>query len=260
MTDKPPAAPMSPDVKPIILVSYPKIILLYPTFFASILAAILTYFCTIETPHVAPADTENKTAAVETMPHIGPINNKTIAVTFLCLMTINMVVLAFDFPRTTSLIVFFVIVTIAMGLMLIWNNYPDLLPALGDMLKKITPLANSTFYACFATMLGLMYIGVFVKIRFDYWEVRPNELLHHHGFLSSLERYSAPNLRISKEIDDVFEYMLLRCGRLILHPSNEPRAHVLDNVLNIDAKEKAITQMLGALQVQIRDERTVSHD
>jgi hypothetical protein len=109
-------------------------------------------------------------------------------------------------------------------------------------------------------MLGLMYVGVFVKIRFDYWEVRPNELLHHHGFLSSLERYSAPNLRISKEIDDVFEYMLLRCGRLILHPSNEPRAHVLDNVLNIDSKEKAITQMLGALQVQIRDERTVSHD
>ena len=107
-------------------------------------------------------------------------------------------------------------------------------------------------------MLGLIYVGVFINIRFDYWEVRPNELLHHHGFLSSLERYSAPNLRISKEIDDVFEYMLLRCGRLILHPSNEPRAFVLDNVLGIDRKEAAITKMLGALQVQIRDERTAS--
>ena len=180
-----------------------------------------------------------------------------IAVVFLSLMTINMVVLAFDFPRTTSLIVFFVGVTIVMGLALLWIQMPDLLPAVGQMLKKINPHADSTFYVCFATMLAVIYIGVFIYIRFDYWEVRPNELLHHHGFLSSLERYSAPNLRISKEIDDVFEYMLLRSGRLILHPSNEPRAHVLDNVLGIDAKELAITQMLGALQVQIRDSREV---
>ena len=42
MTDKPPAVATTPEVKSIILVSYPKIILLYPTFFASIVAAILT--------------------------------------------------------------------------------------------------------------------------------------------------------------------------------------------------------------------------
>ena len=236
MTDNPTDASMtSPDVKPVILVSYTKIILLYPTFIASILAAMLTCYFKLDSEH-----------------------NETIAIVFLVLMTVNMVVLAFDFPRTTSLIVFFVAVTIGMGLVLISIYFPTLLPAVTDMLKKVTPKANSTFYICFASMLGLIYVGVFINVRFDYWEVRPNELLHHHGFLSSLERYSSPNLRISKEIDDVFEYMLLRCGRLILHPSNEPRAHVLDNVLGIDAKEKAITQMLGALQVQIRDERTVN--
>lgn len=232
MSDKPTVVPTSPDVKPIILVSYPKIILLYPTFFASILAAILSYFYPVDHDH-----------------------NQTIAVVFLILMTVNMVVLAFDFPRTTSLIVFFVLVTLGMGLLLLSIYFPTLLPAVSDMLKKIDPRANATYYACFATMLLVIYIGVFINIRFDYWEVRSNELLHHHGFLSSLERYSAPNLRISKEIDDVFEYMLLRCGRLIIHPSNEPRAFVLDNVLNIDSKEAAITKMLGALQVQIRDER-----
>jgi len=32
----------------------------------------------------------------------------------------------------------------------------------------------------------------------------------------------------------------------------------LDNVLGIDRKEAAITKMLGALQVQIRDERSPS--
>jgi hypothetical protein len=232
VSDKPPVPPVE-DNRPIILVAYPKIILLYPTFFAAILAALFSWYF--------PADNSH---------------NRTIAVLFLSLMTVNLVVLAFDFPRTTSLIVFFVVVTIGMGLLLISIYFPTILPAVGDMLRSIEPRANSTFYWCIAAMLGLIYTGVFINIRFDYWEVRPNELLHHHGFLSNLERYSAPNLRISKEIDDVFEYMLLRCGRLILHPSNEPRAFVLDNVLGIDRKEAAITKMLGALQVQIRDERT----
>ena len=232
MTDKPTVVPSTPETKPIILVSYPKIILLYPTFVASILAALLTYFYNFESTH-----------------------NQTIALVFLTIMTVNMVVLAFDFPRTTSLIVFFAFVTLGMGILLLSIYFPTLLPAVTSLLKEIKPQANSTFYICFASMLGLIYIGVFIHVRFDYWEVRPNELLHHHGFLSSLERYSAPNLRISKEIDDVFEYMLLRCGRLIIHPSNEPRAFVLDNVLGIDWKETAITKMLGALQVQIRDDR-----
>ena len=233
MTDKPPVLPSGPDGKPIILVSYPKIILLYPTFIAAIIAALLTCFY-----------------------DVGHAHNQSITVIFLGLMTVNMVVLAFDFPRTTSLIVFFIAVTLGMGLLLTSIYIPNLLPAVTGMLGKVDPRANAMFYVCFASMLGVIYIGVFINIRFDYWEVRPNELLHHHGFLSSLERYSSPNLRISKEIDDVFEYMLLRCGRLILHLSNEPRAFVLDNVLGIDAKEAAITKMLGALQVQIRDERT----
>ena len=232
MSDKPVLSSV-PDAKPIILVSYPKVILLYPTFFVSMIATLLAWFYPVGNDH-----------------------NQAIAVTFLMIMTVNMVVLAFDFPRTTSLIVFFVFVTLTLGILLLSIYFPKLVPSVTEMLQKIDPRANSAFYGCFASMLGAIYLGVFINIRFDYWEVRPNELLHHHGFLSSLERYSAPNLRISKEIDDVFEYMLLRCGRLIIHPSNEPRAFVLDNVLMIDTKETAITKMLGALQVQIRDERT----
>jgi hypothetical protein len=97
-----------------------------------------------------------------------------------------------------------------------------------------------------------VYASVVVSVQFDYWEVRPNELLHHHGVLSDLERFAAPNLRIDKEINDVFEYWLMRSGRLILHPSNERRAIVLENVLRINRKEQQITSMLGVLQVEMR--------
>lgn len=240
----PPAAPapspasatpsVEPDAKPIILVSYPKVVLLYPTLIGAIIAGLLTMILPKDSPH-----------------------HQMIGVMFLALLAVNMVVLSFDFPRTTSLNLFFIGVVLVLSTVLLSIYYPKLLPAVTDILSKIDPRANASFYFCLVALLCSIYVGVLVNIRFDYWEVRQNELLHHHGFLSNLERYSAPNLRISKEIDDVFEYMLLRSGRLIIHPSNEPRAFVLDNVLNIDSKETAITKMLGALQVSVRSEKGV---
>jgi len=220
------------STKPVILVSYPKIVILYPTYIAAIVAGLLAMVLGENSPH----------------------HQQTIGVVFLTILGVNLVVLAFDFPRTTSLNLFFVGLVLVMGTVLTSIYVPTLLPALTNVLKQIKPEANPTFYFGIVTILSLLYIAMMINIRFDYWEVRPNELLHHHGVLSNLERYSAPNMRISKEIDDVFEYMLLRSGRLIIHPSNEPRAFILETVLRIDKKEQAITQMLGALQVQVRDE------
>jgi hypothetical protein len=224
---------VDPEEKPIYLISYPKVILLYPTFFAALIAGLVGEFVSAES------------AIAKSLDWI-----------FLWLFAMNIVVLSFDFPRTTSLTIFFLVMAAVFGLFLLSTYNPDLFPALYKFLAQIKPHANSTFYFVIAGILGLIYVFVFtVTIRFDYWEVRPNELLHHHGFLASLERFSAPNLRITKEIDDVFEYLLLGSGRLVLHPANEPRAFVLENVPFIANKEARITKMLGALQVQVRDER-----
>lgn len=72
--------------------------------------------------------------------------------------------------------------------------------------------------------------------------------------LGDLDRYPAPGVRFDKEISDVFEYLLLRSGRLTLHTSGERRSIVLENVPFITSKEKALTRMLGALQVAVRPE------
>ena len=174
---------------------------------------------------------------------------------FLLVMALNLVVIAFDFPRTTSLTWFFAIVAMVIGIWFILKLNPWLAPQIVDVLLKIKPAANASFYLIFAGIMLFLFICVMVSRRFDYWEVKGNELLHHHGFLSNLERFSAPNLRIDKEINDVFEYLLLRSGRLIIHASNERRAIVLENVLFINEKEERITKMLGALQVRVRTER-----
>jgi hypothetical protein len=220
----------------ILLVPYPKIVFLYPVFLVSLLAAI--YMSLFWWP-VDPTATE---------PAV-------VAEIFLGVLAINLVILAFDFPRTTSLTLFFLAVAIVMGFILMITLWPHFLPEISDFLKKLHPVANATFYWTITCVLGVIFLAVMISVRFDYWEVRPNELLHHHGFLANLERLSAPHLRIDKEITDVFEYFLLRSGRLILQSSGERRAIILDNVPFIKRKEEAITRMLGALQVQVRDDK-----
>ena len=221
----------------VVLISYPKIVFLWPTWVAAILCGIFMAVW----GHTAEGAIEISTGTVAS------------GWTFLIVLGINMQVPAFDFPRATSLTLLFVVVALVLGGALVIANFPTVFPAVGNFLRKFHPVANSTFYFLIAGIWGLMYIAVFFNSRFDYWEVRPNELLHHHGVLSDLERFSSPNLRIDKEINDIFEYLLLGSGRLILHPSNERRAIVLDNVFFISRKEKSITKMLGALQVQLRD-------
>lgn len=243
-----PTRPASPTSRPkkhlvelptsVFLVPYPKIVFLYPSFLGSIVAAIFMGFWG------NPLDPANRVAVV-------------VSSLFLGLLVVNLVVLAFDFPRTTSLTLFFFAAALVMGGVLLFVLKPGILPFLADIAVRFHPLANATFYWTFAAILGGILVVVLAVVRFDYWEVRPNELLHHHGFLSNLERLSAPNLRIEKEINDVFEYLLLRSGRLILQPSNERRAIILDNVPQINDKEEAITRMLGALQVQVREEETL---
>jgi len=218
----------------IYLVSHPKIIFLYPTFLVSLLAGIILMVVG-DKPAEVPGTLQTALTWI-----------------FLGVLTANLVIFSFDFPRTTSLTLFFFIAATVLGAILFLQYYPKWFGIVGTLITAMHPIANSTFFNLFSILMAGIYVTVFINLQFDYWEARPNELLHHHGMWSDLQRFPAPNLRIEKEINDVFEYMLLGSGRLVLHPSNEPRAIVLDNVLLINRKERALTKMLSALQVQVR--------
>jgi hypothetical protein len=227
--------PAKKEIESVFLVSYPKLIFLYPSLLASFIAAVWLSFIP------TTVDEHNRSVVV-------------LSSVFLVVLGLNLVVLAFDFPRTTSLTLFFFLAAIVLALVLLFTLKPEALPFITHLLHKFKPVANATFYWTFTFIVGAIFALAFISLSFDYWEVRANELLHHHGFLSNLERFSAPNLRIDKEIPDLFEYMLLHSGRLILQPSNERRAIILENVPFIKRKEAQITQLLGALKVDIRDD------
>jgi hypothetical protein len=219
--------------KRILLIPYPKFVFMYPTLIVSFIASTILWLGGYNA--------------------VSPDQTTPVMVTgiFIAVMLANMFVIVFDFPRATSLTLVFIVTTVVMGSWLLLLTKPDFLPAIGSFLKGIRPVANTTFFLCMTIAMGLMYIAVFISVRFDYWELSNNELLHHHGLLSDLKRYPAPNLRVDKEINDVFEYALLGAGRLILHPSTEKRAIVLDNVLFVGKKETEMTRMLSSIKVKI---------
>ena len=58
---------------------------------------------------------------------------------------------------------------------------PEVLPYVAEQLPSIHPLANASFYLTFSICLGMATLGAVIVARFDRWEARQNELLHHQG-------------------------------------------------------------------------------
>ncbi|MCA9192112.1 MAG: hypothetical protein KDB03_10125 [Planctomycetales bacterium] len=217
----------------VFLVPYPNVVFLYPTLIAALVSAIgMTIWG------------EESVAAGSRVPFA-------LSIFFLGILTINLIVLTVDFPRATALTLFFIVCTVALGVVLLGTFFPDMIPWIKALFGGLHPLANASFFWIIAVALLVMLITVKIGVQFDYWEVRQNELLHHHGMLSDLRRYPTSGLQVEKEITDVFEYMLLRSGRMVLRPPGNNRDLVLENIAFIDTKEKQVTQLLSARRVEI---------
>ena len=80
----------------------------------------------------------------------------TAAVILVTGIALDLVVLSFDFPRTASLTLFFLIFGVAMGLVLLFRSYPDILPAVTGFLRRFRPYANATTYFTIAATLGVI--------------------------------------------------------------------------------------------------------
>jgi hypothetical protein len=167
-----------------------------------------------------------------------------LGIAYTVLFFFNLSIVAFDYTRLTSIVI--ALLLVILGLLSV------MYPAISDFVHELfnQPLfMNATFYWIWAVGFTIILFAVFIKTRFDYWEIKNNELLHHHGLLGDVERWPAPGMRISKEINDVMEFLLLGAGRLVLMPQREPRAIVISNVPRINRVEKRMQRLLGSLRV-----------
>jgi len=177
-----------------------------------------------------------------------------IGLTFLTLFGSNLFIMNFEFTRGAALTMFVGAIALLFGGLYLGKVLE--VPVIRNIAEWFLGLdiqANAQFYLAMASLLAATFAVVFLKTRFDYWEITSNELMHHHGMVGNVERFPAPNLRITKEIHDVLEWVLLRSGRLVLHPSGERRSIVLDLVFNVNRKEALIKELLSKLSVDIDD-------
>jgi hypothetical protein len=175
---------------------------------------------------------------------------------FLGVFMLNLLILAFDFPRF-AIFAFFLLGTTVLFFFL-WLGFGFLSP-LKRLVEGVYIVANAEFYLMFALSLLTVYAIVFVTRWLNYWEILPNEILHHHGPLSDLERYPTMNLKFDKEIPDVFEHMMFGAGKLVLHVQGEQKALVLDTVLNVSRKEEALKKLMSRLEVRVTTDQEVAN-
>lgn len=211
--------------KPVKLWTWPKIVFLYPSLLAAIVAALGMTFL--------------------------PGEAVSWGIVFLAVFLVNATVMAFDFPRTASLNLLLLIVALLLGGVLINLHVVVFWPALQDLTRLVGPTASAQFYALFAGILAFVYLVVLViDFRFDYWLIYPNEIVRRQGLLGNVSRYPAPGLELQKEVTDVFEYVMFRSGRLIIQPTKGPPI-VLDTVFRIDDKVAKIQGLLDAISVEV---------
>jgi hypothetical protein len=215
-----------PRLERVIVRSYPKVVFLYPTMLAALIAGIVSWQSWGATSGWGDA--------------------------FLIVLGANLIVLGFDFPRTTSLTLLFLVVAVILGAVVL-NQHYGVFPWLEHHTRRLSPTANDQFYWIIAAVLAAIFAVVWIIHRwFDYWEVLSNELIHHHGVLGGIERLPAPGITLDKEITDVFEFFLLGSGRLIIIPAGQGRPIVLENVSRINRAERNIKVVLGVTDVEIK--------
>ena len=274
----------SNGVRSIKIFSYPKVIYLYPSMLVGLLCGVLMIFRPAEAkpavpaPEAAPATAKAEDAPAADVTAEGTAVGETAVVKadtaeeapaaapparprprvssyvnivgslFMLVLGVNLVIMSLDFPRFTVFGGLFLGTTVILLLILLGEQY-DLVSFFSLIFGKLYIEANATFYFVFSTILICIFAAVYVTRYLDYWEIRPNEILHHHGPFSDLDRYPTIYFSFSKEIPDIFEFMMAGSGRLVLKIKDEERFIVLENVLRINKVEEKLKELLSRLQV-----------
>jgi signal transduction histidine kinase len=261
-TATPSSAHREPGIR---IFMWPKVIFLYPTAIVSLICALgmsiihdrthdptKSLKSAVEAKYLTNDNGLSDTPGTSDKVERFRTPQNLLAMLFLSMFAFNLLVMALDFPRF-SLVAVILAVLFALFFVLWLGSYfhLDLLKPIHLIFSGIYAVANKGFYLMVFVTLMLVFTVIYITRWLDYWEVMPNEILHHHGPLSDLERYPTMNLKFDKEIPDVLEWAMLGSGRLVLHVPNVAKALVLDNVLFISAKEKALKSVMSRLEVRV---------
>lgn len=175
---------------------------------------------------------------------VSPEHAQTIGLLFILIFFLNLMVLGFEFSRAISLTLFFALTATIVSALWI-NQKFGFIAEVQQFLGARNLQASSEFYFSMAGFYFLFFFLLFLKTRFDYWELSPNELLHKKGLFGKNERYSTERLRLTTDIPDIFEYLVGGSGQITLK-FPDGQTITLDNVLGIGRIEEIADRILDA--------------
>jgi len=161
----------------------------------------------------------------------------------------NTLVISFDFNEERSLIFVLGVIALALGLL-----YFGVLGSVSAWFAGIKPVMNRTFYSVMFGGFSLIYFFVWINTRFNYWEFRPNEVVHRLGVFPKMKRYSTEDMRWDKTVPDMLEKLLLGTGTIIITTPHERQPIVLEHVMRISSIDDRIADILGVKAVVTQTE------
>ncbi|MBI4581343.1 MAG: hypothetical protein HY718_16700 [Planctomycetes bacterium] len=228
-----PARRAASGPEPVILRSWPKIIMMVPTLIMAVICGLLMALFFAEAP---------PPAAEFTRAHY-------VGLFFLLVLAINMTLLLYDLSLRGFIIVALFIIAVILGLFLLNQHvHGKVWTTLGRALS-LRVWANSAFYFTLALVL-LINLGIaWVITRFNYWKVENNEIIIHQGFMHEQERHPTAQARFTLVIEDIVEYGLMGSGKLVFYFGDDSSQHELTTVLFVHRKAKALDELLGRVAV-----------
>jgi hypothetical protein len=211
--------------------SYPKAIFLWPIILYTAIAWLIQM---LVSPYIAILTASE-------------LNNM-LALVWLMTLFLSLLILSFEFRSLTT---FIIIIVITIGLLL---GIFLLLPVLGININELEIIEfelylPTEFYMTLTIMFLFIYLMIIIVNQFSYYKVERNEIYYKKSLFSGIVRFPTKNLRIKKEVTDVFEFFILRSGRITLLIGNV-EIGVLNNVLNVNKKVFEIDRLLSSIHVE----------
>ena len=220
------------ELQEITVREYPKTVLFYPTLIVSLILGLATYlipFFILD-------------------PGIRDSWLFTIAFIWFVLFFFNLLIVTFEFGKSIVVALTLILVILVLVVIIVFNFYGYLFIINPSTLRLfISTEAYLTFFILFLFVLFLAWI----KTRMYYFRITPNEIIYKKGIMGDVERYGTTNVMVHKEIHDLFEFLLMRSGRLTITLPGRKTAIVLDNIPNINTVETKILQLLRRIEVDI---------
>ncbi len=221
-----------------IIRSYSSMILFIPSFITALICGIVQM--SLDLTIAMPYDEAS----------VGNGYGNIIGIIFLVIFSLNLILIAFDFDRATTIILAILFVALIAVLLLV-NAYTGFLTSGSGTGIEMSIYFSYWVYYIIAALLLFILVFTLLSALFNYYIVEGNELLHHKGFGGGIERFPASDMSIVKEFPDLIELLIFRSGTLVLTPIRSNRAIVLKNVMRINKKVDDMYEILSRVKVDI---------